>query len=156
MFKSVMTVWILVVINIGFIAGAYIVYNMKLDYTPTAENVISVTVKDDNFYGNYYTERMSEIKIEDEELEKYLKYGEENSISIYDIPFRSDWDSIWSKPLVDTDKYALENSRLKPVASALYEGLWSFHKEGRLRMKLGTRTRSDGKEEKIMRFWLED
>ena len=91
-----------------------------------------------------------------EEFEKRLKYGEENAIDIYDIPFYTDWDSIWSKPLVDSDKYVLENSRLKPVGSALYEALWSFHKEGRLRMKLGTRLNKNGAEKKIMKFWLED
>ena len=91
-----------------------------------------------------------------EEFEKRLKYGEENAIDIYDIPFYTDWDSIWSKPLVDSDKYVLENSRLKPVGSALYEALWSFHKEGRLRMKLGTRLNKNGEEKKIMKFWLED
>lgn len=91
-----------------------------------------------------------------EEFEKHLKYGEENAIDIYDIPFYTEWDNIWSKPLVDSDKYVLENSRLKPVGSALYEGLWSFHKEGRLRMKLGTRIAKNGIKKKIMKFWLED
>ena len=89
------------------------------------------------------------------ELEKYLKYGRENAIDLYDIPFYTDWDNIWSKPLVDS-KYALENSRLKPVGPILYEGLWSFHKEGRLRWELGTRINTKGIEKKIMKFWLED
>jgi hypothetical protein len=95
-------------------------------------------------------------KVFREEFEKLLKYGEENAIDLYDIPFYTDWDNIWTKPLVDSDKPVLENSRLKPVASAIYEGLWSFHKEGRLRMKLGTRTTNTGIEKKIMKFWLED
>lgn len=89
------------------------------------------------------------------EFEKYLKYGEENAIDLYDIPFYTDWDKIWSKPMVDS-KYALENSRLKPVGPILYEGLWSFYKEGKLKMKLGTRTNKNGTEKKIMKFWLED
>ena len=88
------------------------------------------------------------------ELEKLLKYGRENAIDLYDIPFYTDWDEIWSKPMVDS-KYALENSRLKPVASALYEGLWSFYKEGKLRFELGTRKNKNGTEKKIMKFWLE-
>lgn len=88
------------------------------------------------------------------ELEKYLKVGEENAIDLYDIPFYTDWDRIWTKPLVDS-KYALENSRLKPVGPVLYEGLWSFYKEGRLKMKLGTRVNAKGQEKKIMKFWLE-
>ena len=88
------------------------------------------------------------------ELERLLKYGEENAIDLYDIPFYTEWDSIWSKPLVDS-KYVLENSRLKPVGPVLYEGLWSFYKEGRLRMKLGTRLDKNGVEKKIMKFWLE-
>ena len=89
-----------------------------------------------------------------QELESLLKVGEENAIDLYDIPFYTDWDSIWTKPLVDS-KYVLEGTRLKPVASALYEGLWSFHKEGRLKMKLGTRINSKGVQKKIMKFWLE-
>lgn len=89
-----------------------------------------------------------------EDMEKLLAVDEEHAISIYDMPFMSEWDSVWSKPMVDS-KYALENSRLKPVGSILYEGLWSFHKEGRLRWKLGTRTKKDGSEAKIVKFWLE-
>ena len=80
---------------------------------------------------------------------------EKNEIDIYDIPFYTEWDNIWTKPLVDS-KYKPENSRLKPVAPALYEGLWSFHKEGRLKMKLGTRINSKGVQKKIMKFWLEN
>ena len=87
-------------------------------------------------------------------LEGLLKVGEENAIDLYDIPFYTEWDKIWSAPMVDS-KYVVENSRLKPVGSALYEGLWSFYKEGRLRMKLGTRITKSGKEKKIMKFWLE-
>lgn len=88
------------------------------------------------------------------ELEKLLKVGEENAIDLYDIPFYTEWDKIWSKPLVDS-KYVLENSRLKPVGPILYEGLWSFYKEGRLKMKLGTRPNHKGIEKPIMKFWLE-
>ena len=89
------------------------------------------------------------------ELEKYLKVGRENAIDLYDIPFYTDWDKVWSKPMVDS-KYALENSRLKPVGSILYEGLWSFYKEGRLKYELGTRVTKTGAEKKIVKFWLEN
>ena len=63
---------------------------------------------------------------------------------------------MWSKPLVDMDRYALENSRLKPVFPAMLEGLWSFHKEGRLGMKLGKRADKNGNEKSVMRFYLKD
>jgi hypothetical protein len=119
--------------------------------TPNGLNIVSTSFKETRVEQLDF--RLA--KALREEFEKRLKYGEENAIDIYDIPFYTDWDNIWTKPLVDS-KYALENSRLKPVASALYEGLWSFHKEGRLRMKLGTRTAKNGTEKKIMKFWLED
>lgn len=89
-------------------------------------------------------------------LERYLKVGRENAIDVYDLPLRTEWDEIWSKPLVES-KYALENSRLKPIGPAIYEGLWSFYREGRLRYELGTRISSKtGREKKIMKFWLEE
>jgi hypothetical protein len=88
-----------------------------------------------------------------EDIEKVFSVDEEHAASIYDIPFRESWDTeLWSKPLVDS-KFVLEGSRLKPVGPAIYEGLWSLYKEGRLRMKLGTK--SETNPGKIMRFWLE-
>ena len=49
----------------------------------------------------------------------------------------------------------LENSRLKPVMPAFYEGLWSFYREGKLRSKPGTRSDANGVKKKIMKFRLE-
>jgi glucosamine--fructose-6-phosphate aminotransferase (isomerizing) len=89
-------------------------------------------------------------------LEEMLKYGEDNGIDVTDILLKKDWDSVWSKPLVDMDRYALENSRLKPVFPAMLEGLWSFHKEGRLGMKLGKRANKSGNEKSVMRFYLKN
>jgi hypothetical protein len=120
--------------------------------TPNGLNIVSTSFKETRVEQLDF--RL--MKVFREEFEKLLKYGEENAIDLYDIPFYTDWDNIWTKPLVDSDKYVLENSRLKPVASALYEGLWSFHKEGRLRMKLGTRKLQDGREKKIVKFWLSE
>ena len=123
--------------------------------------VAQVTPNGINFTSTHFKEtRVEQLDFRLEmkfrgELEKYLKVGEENAIDIYDIPFYTEWDNIWTKPLVDS-KYKPEGSRLKPVAPALYEGLWSFYKEGRLKMKLGTRIKSNGEEKKIMKFWLED
>ena len=89
-----------------------------------------------------------------EDMEKRLKVGEENAISIYGFPFYTEWDAFWKRPLVES-KFVLENSRLKPAASAIYEGLWSFHKEGRLRFKLAERESAKGEKKKAVLFWLE-
>ena len=87
-------------------------------------------------------------------MEKYLKVGEENAISIYGLPFFTEWNEFWREPMVDS-KYVLENSRLKPIAPAIYEGLWSFYKEGRLKYKIGTKINSKGKPRKQVQFWLD-
>ena len=86
------------------------------------------------------------------EMEKMLEGKKDTPVSIYDMPFYSDWDDLWQKPLVES-KYVLKDSKLKPFASCVYECLWSFHKEGRLGMTIGTKT--DNPNEKITRFWLE-
>ena len=71
--------------------------------------------------------------------------------SLYDFDAWRDWRDLWQEPLVDC-KYAKENGCLKPYATIIYEALWSFHKQGRLRGKLGER--ADGRT--IVKFWLED
>ena len=136
------------------------VQNRSIIFMPPT-SVAQVTPNGINFISTSFKEtRVEQIDFRlamkfRQEFEKYLKVGEENAIDLYDIPFYTDWDSIWTKPMVDS-KYKPENSRLKPVGSALYEGLWSFYKEGRLKMKLGTRISKKGAEKKIMKFWLED
>lgn len=86
------------------------------------------------------------------EMEKMLEGKKDAPVSIYDMPFYKEWDDLWQKPLVES-KYVLKDSKLKPFASCVYETLWSFHKEGRLGMTIGTKT--DKPTEKITRFWLE-
>ncbi len=87
-------------------------------------------------------------------MEKYLKVGEENAISIYGLPFFTEWNEFWRTPAVDS-KYVLEGTMLKPIAPAIYEGLWSFYKEGRLKYKVGTKINSKGKPRKQVQFWLD-
>lgn len=86
-------------------------------------------------------------------FESCLKVGEENAIAIAELPFAKDWTNTWSEPMVDS-KYVREDSLLKPTAPAIYEGLWSFYKEGRLKMKLGTIVTKTGAEKKAVKFWL--
>ena len=75
-----------------------------------------------------------------------------NLVSIYDFPATTDWMEVWNEPLVDS-KYVREDSFLKPTGPILYEGLWSFHKEGRLHSVLGEKPNSPGV--KITKFWIE-
>ena len=92
-------------------------------------------------------------KLVREEMERVFVGKKDDPQSIYALPFYTDWDKLlWQKPLVDS-KYALEGSRLKPVASAIYEGLWSFHKEGRLHWVVGEKPNKPG--EKITKFWID-
>ena len=83
-----------------------------------------------------------------ERMEKMLK---EKPVSLYDFDAWRDWRDLWHEPMVDC-KYANENGCLKPYAIAIYEALWSFHQQGRLR------TRMPLPEEKyqFLKFWIED
>ena len=85
------------------------------------------------------------------DMEKLLSVDKEHAISIYDMPFRTEWEEVWSQPHVDC-KYQAPGGLMKPYAAIMYEGLWSFHKEGRLRHRLATL--ENGK--KIVKFWLEN
>ena len=89
-----------------------------------------------------------------EDMERVFGGKRDDPQSIYSLPITTGWDEeLWQKPLVDSDKYVLENSRLKPVGSAIYEGLWSFYKEGRLHMTIGAKDKKPN--EKITRFWID-
>ena len=119
--------------------------------TPCGVNILSTVIDGTGVEQiDFRTARLAR-----EDMEKRLKVGEENAISIYDLPFYTEWNRFWLAPLIDC-KYKSDNTSfpLKPFASLIYEGLWSFHKEGRLRMKLGKRTLPDGSERKIVKFWL--
>ena len=82
------------------------------------------------------------------EMEKLLKKGH---IGVPEMPCYDDWRGIWSEPSVEC-KFANPTGLLKPYATILYEGLWSFHKEGRLKSAI----EKNAKGENILRFWLED
>ena len=86
------------------------------------------------------------------DMEKILAGGRENPVSIYDFPASTDWLDVWHEPLVDS-KYVREGSFLKPTGPISYEGLWSFHKEGRLHSVLGEKADNPGV--KITKFWIE-
>ncbi|MBQ9131052.1 MAG: hypothetical protein IJX62_01095 [Clostridia bacterium] len=82
-----------------------------------------------------------------ERMEKMLK---EKPTSLYDFDAWRDWRDLWQEPMVDC-KYAKENGCLKPVVIAIYEALWSFHKQGRLRSRMALPG-----ETQFLHFWLED
>ncbi len=86
-----------------------------------------------------------------DEMEERLRGQKDAPLSIYDLPILSDWLNVWSEPRVDC-KYVSDKGYLKPFAAVIYEGLWSFHKEGRLHSILGNKTNKPGK---ITRFWID-
>lgn len=65
---------------------------------------------------------------------------------------------IWSEPMVDC-KYVREGSMLKPVVPAIYQALWSFHQEGRLRSNVDIVYARDvpwpNIDQYFTKFWLE-
>lgn len=87
-----------------------------------------------------------------EEMEKHLKGKKDSPLSVYDLPGLSDWLNIWSPPRVDC-KYVWDRGYLKPFAAVIFEGLWSFHKEGRLHWVLGKKTNKPN--QSITRFWID-
>ena len=73
-----------------------------------------------------------------ERMEALLKNAGEEGASLYDMPAYDEWRDIWNEPYVDC-KYPKEGGLLKPYAMVLYETLWAFYKEGRLRERIGER-----------------
>lgn len=82
-----------------------------------------------------------------ERMEKILKKG---PTSLYDFDAWRDWRDLWQEPLVDC-KYANENGCLKPYSIAIYEALWSFYKQGRLRSRMPLTE----EKHQFLKFWLE-
>ena len=116
--------------------------------TPSGLKICSVGLKDTRVEQIDY--RVAKKVRED--MERVFGGKKDNPQSIYALPLITEWDNMWQKPLVDS-KYVLENSRLKPIGPAIYEGLWSFYKEGRLHMTIGPKEKKP--HEKIMKFWLD-
>lgn len=116
--------------------------------TPSGLKICSVGLKDTRVEQIDY--RVAKKVRED--MERVFGGKKDNPQSIYALPLITEWDNMWQKPLVDS-KYVLENSRLKPIGPAIYEGLWSFYKEGRLHMTIGPKDNKPG--EKITKFWIE-
>jgi len=87
-----------------------------------------------------------------DEMERLLVGKKDEPLSIYDLPILSDWLNIWSPPRVDS-KYVSDKGYLKMFAAVIYEGLWSFHKEGRLHWVLGRKTNRP--DQYITRFWID-
>lgn len=82
------------------------------------------------------------------EMERLLLEG---PVAIPEMPCRGKWLEVWSEPMFDTE-YSYEGGFMKSYATILYECLWSFHKEGRLRRK-DVPNPKDG--HPLTRFWLE-
>lgn len=109
-----------------------------------------------------HTTHLDDVKVEPidyrvkkfirEELEKALVGKADSPVSVYDLPILSDWLKIWSEPMVEC-KYQSGKGPLKMFAAVIYEGLWSFHKEGRLHSVLGRKT--NNKNQYITRFWID-
>lgn len=83
------------------------------------------------------------------DMERLLKGKKDSPLSIYDLPFLTDWREVWLKDDVEC-VYKKEGGLLKPFARIMYEGLWSFHKEGRLHSVLGEK---NGKT--YLKFWID-
>jgi glucosamine--fructose-6-phosphate aminotransferase (isomerizing) len=88
-----------------------------------------------------------------EEMEMRLTGKENAPLSIYDLPILDSWLNIWSEPRVDC-KYISNSGKLKQFAAVIYEGLWSFHKEGRLHLVRGRKTNNPN--QYITRFWVDE
>jgi hypothetical protein len=82
-------------------------------------------------------------------MERLLKGKKDSPLSIYDLPFLTDWRKVWIKEDIEC-VYKKEGGLLKPFARIMYEGLWSFHKEGRLHSALGEK---NGKT--YLKFWID-
>lgn len=83
------------------------------------------------------------------DMEKFLKGRKDNPVSIYDLPFRTEWNEVWSGEAVDSI-YKNPNGLLKPYAAIMYECLWSFHKEGVLHSVLGEKNNKT-----YLKFWID-
>lgn len=88
-------------------------------------------------------------------VESLLKGKADAPVSIHDIPAYGQWRDAWQEPWVECDKFNKEGDMLKPVAAAVYEALWSLHKEGRLHRVEGTYKLSSGKDAPATRFWID-
>ena len=85
-------------------------------------------------------------------MEELLLGKKDSPVSIYDMPFWTDWADVWTEPYRDS-VFDSGKGYLKPYAAIIYESLWSFHKEGRLHMTLGPKTKKP--DEKIAKFWID-
>ena len=81
-----------------------------------------------------------------ERMEAILK---ERPMGVPEFPVWTDWRDVWQKPYVDC-RFANPEGLLKPYASILYEALYAFHREGRLREEMGL----DKNGNRLKRFYL--
>jgi glucosamine 6-phosphate synthetase-like amidotransferase/phosphosugar isomerase protein len=82
-------------------------------------------------------------------VETMLKGKKDAPVSIYDILAETDWTKVWSEPYIDS-KF-VGTGYLKPYAGAIYNALFSFHKEGRLHTILGKKKGGS----RIVKYWLD-
>ena len=83
-------------------------------------------------------------------IEALLLGKKDAPVSLYDIPNYGSWQELWSEPYVDCKFNGKKTGLLKPYASAIYDALWSLHKEGRLRSVQGTYHGAP-----MTRFWID-
>lgn len=67
-----------------------------------------------------------------------MKCQADAPVSIRDIPAYKQWRDVCQEPWVECSKFNKEGDMLKPVAAAVYEALWSLHKEDRLHSVQGS------------------
>lgn len=105
-------------------------------------------------------EKIENVKVEDVDpgmyakayvkLEEALLHQKDNPKSVYELPeYKRYVNTLWRRPPVEC-KYVVPGDYLKPHAALLYDLLWTFHLEGRLRSCIGEhagRVRT--------KFWLE-
>ncbi|MBR4768736.1 MAG: hypothetical protein IK088_07150, partial [Lachnospiraceae bacterium] len=81
-----------------------------------------------------------------ERMEAILK---KEPMGVPEFPVWTEWRDVWQEPYVDC-RFANPKGLLKPYASILFEALYAFHREGRLREVMGI----DKHGNRLKRFFL--
>lgn len=84
-------------------------------------------------------------------LEERLTGRADAPLAMEEFADRDWFPLLWHEPRVDCH-IAAPVGTMKETAAMVYEALWSFYREGRLRYTLG---RIEEKKKDIMKFWLE-
>ncbi len=106
------------------------------------EKIEGVSVEQPNYRTSAYVYKHMEKLL--------LEGGEENPWGVPNFPCYDEWRETWSEPYVEC-KFASPTGLLKPYATVLFECLYTFHKEGRLKSRIV----EDEKGHKTLKFWLD-